>query len=158
MTKGEIIMLRVSTEDKAAIKAAADSIHKSLTTFITDAAMKQAQQIERRPPAKGVHGGVPSFFRACCFEAAQGGESGYFGAGWHLANSLGSQIPDDLEIEEWQDEIDALQELLADDDGQGVWAWFRYHYPKCMALVPTRRREQFVAGVRQADEDDRITV
>jgi len=37
-----------------------------------------------------------------------------------------------------------------------VIAWFMDHYPRCMALVPSRRCEQFVAGVRRAFEEGRI--
>lgn len=159
MEKGETIVLRVSGENKAAIKSAAANLRQSLTTFITEAALKRARQVVKRPPTRGVHGGVPSFFRACCIEAGQGGANGYASAGWHLANSIaGSQMPYDLEPEEWEKEIEALKELLVDDDDddEGVWAWFTRHYPKCTELVPTRRRSQFVAGVRQANEDGRI--
>jgi hypothetical protein len=102
-------------------------------------------------------GGVPTFFKACCFEAANGGANGYAHPGWHLAASLGTQVPDDIERDDdWQEEVEALEQLLADNDDESVWAWFKRHYPKCMALVPVRRRMQFVAGVRQAYEDDRV--
>jgi hypothetical protein len=158
MVKGESVVLRISAEDKKAIKAAAERGGKSLTTFITEAAMKQAREVERRPPAKGIHGGVPTFFRACCMTAASGGESGYASPGWHLASAVGSQIPYDLDLDEWEQEVDALKELLADGDDEGAWDWFKRHYPKCMALVPTRRRDQFVQGVRRAYDEDRIEV
>jgi hypothetical protein len=156
MTKEEAVMLRISTEDKATIKAAADSVNKSLTTFITEAALKQARQVKRRPPAKGIHGGVPTFFRALCAEAANGGAHGYSVPGSHLANALGSAAPDDLDNDEWQVEIDELTGLLADDDDKPVLAWFVQHFPKCMALVPARRRAQFVVGVRAAHEEGRV--
>lgn len=156
MEKAETIVLRVSSENKASIKLAAEGLRQSVTTFITEAALKRARQVATRPPARGVHGGVPSFFRACCLEAGRGGTNGYASAAWHLANSIGSQMPHDLADEEWEKEIDALKELLASDDDDGVLDWFTRHYPKCMKLVPARRRSQFVAGVRQAEEDGRI--
>jgi hypothetical protein len=161
VAKADVLVLRISAEDKASIKAAAEVIGKSLTTFITEAAVKQAAQVKRRPPrkqsaAKGVHGGVPTFFRACCYEAAQGGENGYDSAAWHLANSLGSQQPYDIEADDWAKEMEALQDSIGNDDDQAIWEWFKRHYPKCIALVPVRRRAQFVAGVRRAAEDGRI--
>ena len=126
-----------------------------MTTFLTDAALKRARQVKKRPLSRGVRSGVPSFFRACCYEAANGG-GGYSGPGWHLANAIGSQSPYDLEEDEWQQEVEKLRALLADDESEGVWDWFKQHYPKCMQLVPARRREQFVDGVRQAYEEGRL--
>ena len=101
---------------------------------------------------------MPTFFRACCATAASGGENGYASPGWHLANALGSQIPHDVELDDWVTEVETLQELIAAEDDEGVWKWFKQHYPKCMALVPTRRREQFIDGVRRAQDEGRIEV
>lgn len=56
------------------------------------------------------------------------------------------------------DAVDGLKELLAKEDSQAVWAWFKRYFPKCMELVPARRREQFVAGVQKTHEDDRNEV
>lgn len=158
MDKGETIVLRVSSEDKATIKAASQRLGQSITTFMVSVALKRARQIERSHKERGVHGGVPSFFKASCFEASQGGTGGYASPGWHLAAGLGSQQPDDLEFDEWADEIEALEKLLADEDDDGVLAWFDRHYPKCMALVPPRRRNQFLAGVRKAYDEDRVSL
>ena len=159
MEKAKAVLLRMSIDHNAEIQAAAESLGQSVTTFLTDAALKQARQVKKRPKkrpsSRGVHGGVPSFFRACCFEAANGG-GGYSVPGWHLANALGSQIPYDLEVDEWQAEIKTLRDLLANENGEEVWTWFKRHFPKCMALVPTRRREQFVAGVQGAYEEGRV--
>ena len=106
--------------------------------------------------SRGVHSGVPSFFRALCFEASRGGTNGYSNPGWHLASALGSQSPYDLEEYEWADEVEKIKALLDEDDDKLVIAWFMDHYPRCMALVPSRRCEQFVAGVRRAFEEGRI--
>ncbi len=156
MEKRETIVLRISEENKANIKAAADRRGLSLTTFITDAALSSARRVTKLP--HGAHTGVPSFFRAGCREAAHGGSNNYSGAAWHLANSIGSQIPYDLEVQEWAKLVAKLIELIDSDDEQGVWDWFKQHYPKCMALVPSRRREQFVEGVRRAHEDGRLGI
>jgi hypothetical protein len=47
-------------------------------------------------------------------------------------------------------EVDALKEVLNEQDADGVWEWCQAHYPKFMVLVPTRRRQQFVDGVHMA--------
>jgi hypothetical protein len=155
MTKGEVIMLRISTEDKAAIKAAADKAGKSITSFITDAAVKRASAVE----ARGVHGGVATSFRALAHEAASGGTNGYERCGHHLASVLASEQPGDVYADEWASEVVAFQKLVSRGaDVSVIWGWFKLHYPKFLTLIPARRREQFVAGVRRADEEDRIRV
>lgn len=149
-------MLRISIEDKATIKAAAVQVGKSLTTFIVEAALKQVRVVQRRPPSRGIHGGLPTWFRATCYDAANGGANGYESAGFGLARACGSEIPHDLDFDEWGIQVDVLKGLLDDEDGDGAWKWFKQHYPKCMVLVPSRRWQQFIDGVRRAHEDGLI--
>jgi hypothetical protein len=105
--------------------------------------------------SRGIHAGVPTFFRALCCEAALGGDRGYHTPGYHLAIALGNEQPGDICFDEWGEEIDNLKLLLDDDD---VWQWFRAHFPKMMALVPSRRRDQFVSGVRDAHDEGRVAL
>ena len=99
---------------------------------------------------------MPSFFRAGCLEASQGGTNTYATPAWHLAIHLDQQSPYDVDQDEWSNEIDKLLELCAKEDEGTIWQWFTDHYPKCMELVPDRRKDQFVKGILQAYEDDRI--
>lgn len=111
--------------------------------------------------SRGIHGGVPTFFRALCCEAALGGDRSYHTPGHHLAIALGSEQPGDICSDEWGEEIDNLKLLLDHDDHDdhdGVWQWFRAHFPKMIALVPSRRRDQFVSGVRDAHDEGRIAL
>ena len=87
-----------------------------------------------------------------CSEASRGGDTGYDRAGWHLAIHVAdSERPYDIDdADKWGAEIDALVKLLDDEDDDGVISWFERHYPKCMALVPHRRRRQFLKGVYAA--------
>jgi hypothetical protein len=106
---------------------------------------------------RGVHGGLPSYFRACCYTASlgvRGNSGGYFGAGRTLGSSLSSEMPYDLEDDEWQTEVETLEEFLAAGDDDGAWSWFKTHFPRCMAIVPPRRKDRFLAGVRAAYEDE----
>lgn len=105
--------------------------------------------------------GIPTFFRACCREARTQ-RNGYAGPGYHLAIGLAGMVPYDCDDDDWQEELNKLEALLSPTDpgklrdDNAVWEWFASHYPKCMALVPRRRREQFLKGVYQALDDDRI--
>jgi hypothetical protein len=98
----------------------------------------------------GQHLGVPTFFRACCAEASRGNECTYAHPGYHLAIHLWEQQPYDMDADAWAKETERLTKALDQQDNDGVWNWFKEHYPKCMKLVPARRKGQFVAGVRQA--------
>jgi hypothetical protein len=156
VVKGDVVMLRISTQDKTAIKEAAERRGKSLTTFITEAAVKQARAAEPKKAARLVHGGVPSWFRGTCFEAAQGGTSNYSHAGYKLARSLGSVQPWEAGDDEWTAAVEQLKTLIDNDNEDAVWDWFAEHVPKFVALIPSRRRDQFLAGIYRAREADEI--
>jgi hypothetical protein len=114
------------------------------------------QAVIRGRRVSGQHTGVPSFFRACRHGASRGNEWTYAHPGYHLAVHLWDQQPYDLDGDQWAKETDRLTNALDQQDGDGVWNWFKEHFPKCMRLVPPRRKAQFVAGVRQAYEEERI--
>jgi Holliday junction resolvase RusA-like endonuclease len=106
---------------------------------------------------EGQHSGVPTFFRACCREASLGCQFTYAHPAYHLSIHLWSQQPYDLDEVEWAEKIGNLCSFLDGNDAEGTWNWFCEHFPKCMKLVPQRRMEQFVSGVFQAYEDERIS-
>lgn len=106
--------------------------------------------------ARGVFDGVPTFFRALCHTAAQGGTDSYESVGWNLASSAGGLAPHDLDLDEWAEEIANLQKLAAQEDRRGIWDWFASHYPRAMAMIPARRRDRFTEGVLRAWEEGRI--
>jgi hypothetical protein len=91
--------------------------------------------------------GRPSYFRACCSEASRGGASGYHHPGHELARHLDGEIPYTAEDEEWEAECELLYALVRCDDRDGAERWFVEHFPKCMVLVPRRRRSSFLDGV-----------
>lgn len=98
--------------------------------------------------------GVPSFFRANCQTASGGGTGSYSEAGYHLAIHMGERLrPDDIESKQWAAEIAALDVLIDRDDTAGAWTWFTQRYPRCMELVPARRKAQFLHGVKRASEE-----
>lgn len=151
-----IIVLRMSAELKATITAAAEQLGLPLTTYIIDAALKRALHL-RQENASGAQGvRLSADFRILCNEAVKGTADGYATPGYRLAALVGMQRPDGIDYETWLTQVDALKALLANRDDAATWAWFQQHYPDCMALVPARRREQFLYGVRRAYEQDLI--
>jgi uncharacterized protein (DUF1778 family) len=68
--KAEFIHVRVDADAKARIVEAAAREGKNVTTFVLDAAMREAARVERKP--RGQFTGVPTFFRALCREATLG--------------------------------------------------------------------------------------
>jgi hypothetical protein len=91
----------------------------------------------------------PSFFKALCWTASQGGSGSYEWAGYGLAGALSNLGPYQLEDDEWAEELDRLDSLIRDPDisDDDVVAWFDRWLPRCMALVPSRRRKSFLKGV-----------
>lgn len=147
MAKDESLVIRIEGEVKRQLEAAASREGLSLSTFVIRAAMAKAQNVLKKPePAKGAFRGVPTFFRALCDEATRGGSLGYEGVGFSLARTIPTMCPDDLTEEEWQEEVAGLLELFNDEDHDGVWSWLGTHFPKCMELVPARRKDQFLSG------------
>jgi len=91
--------------------------------------------------------GCPTFFRALCSEARRGGLASYVGAGHELMRHVERLAPYCADDDDWDAEVEKLNSLVEQEDDQAVLTWFVDHYPKCMQLVPKRRRESFLAGV-----------
>jgi hypothetical protein len=170
MTKSGIISLRVEGETKTRIANAAARKGVTMTTFIIQAAEREAVRVEKQTRKTGQHTGVPTFFRALCREATHGGTSNYGRAGYELTRHIGSrQMPSDVDDDEWHVELERLASfacpttesqgtvsMVGDPDVVGVWQWFCNHYPKCMKLIPIRRKRAFVEGVRAVIDDDNV--
>jgi len=95
----------------------------------------------------GVFNGVPGFFSANCMTAKMGGTSTYSDAGYHLGLHLENLDPWNVEPDEWLDILETeLAPLVDDEDDKAVLAWLIRRYPRCMALIPRRRRSAFLKG------------
>lgn len=96
----------------------------------------------------GAFEGVPTFFRACCHDVkSRRVDAGYDHPGRELARHLETLFPYGLLPDEWAERLGRLALLARERDDEAVLSWFVEHYPRCMALVPRRRRKQFLAGV-----------
>lgn len=94
-----------------------------------------------------VSGICPTFFRACIVEARRGS---YASPGYHLAIHVRRLV--DVN-DETLDELDAV---AAADDPEALLDWLDRVVPRCMALVPRRRRRTFLRGLALALDHDRV--
>jgi len=140
---------RVSCGEPGAAPRTGTDIRLILKNNCGDFAVPNSNALSQR----GAHTGVPTHFHAHCREVTRGGDRSYYSPGYALARAVGADQPYGIDMDEWVEEIGALQELLAEGDTEGTWRWFVRHYPKMMALIPPRRREKFICGVRAAYDD-----
>jgi hypothetical protein len=163
MARSRYIIVRVDDETKTRLEQAARGRHQNLTTFVLDAA-EQAARRKTTPvaidPASRVvkprgRGPCPSYFVCCCAEASRGGAGGYVTAGRELARHLADEAPRNYSARDWAEKLQDLKRLVGggkDDDG--VLAWFDVELPRCMKLIPRRKRPQFLQGVHASFEED----
>jgi hypothetical protein len=170
MAKSEFLVLRVDAPLKERIAAAASRVGQNVTTFVLQAAEKAVAKVEGLPASSAKpsgKGACPAWLAARCREAVRGGAGGYGAAGLALARNLASVAPWELTTPEWAEALADLGELLhvaaaalarPRPDPEAVWAWLERHLPRCAALIPRRRREQFINGIAQAVEDETINL
>jgi DNA-binding XRE family transcriptional regulator len=120
---------------------------------------------ERREPSLA---GTPSYFRYGITDATarkivgvdpttgRAVRADWSMPGWHLAIHLGEYVTDDDAREE-------LEQLETDATGPRDFArrlttFLELEFPGCMALIPTRRREQFLQGVYAAIDQGRTPI
>lgn len=153
--KTETIMLRVDPETKKRLTDAATAKGESLTAFVLDAANKAARKPSKKaqtPDTPSKDGPFPTWFKAMCYTASQGGASNYANAGSRLFCALASEIPWQYDDDEWAGRINMLYGYLTEKKDSDALAWFDKELPRCMAIVPAKRRTQFLKGVYEAFE------
>ena len=169
MAKQKMIGVRVDDALKRRIEKAAESQGVTITTFLIRAAetavkaaeKKQASARNREPgrtAARKTSGACPTFFKALCLEASRGGDQGYDWTGRKLVRSAASLVvwdtPDELRAK-----FAELKRLIRGRDNEGVLGWFDRELPRCMALIPRRRRPSFLTGVyEEVEEDDSVLI
>jgi hypothetical protein len=109
---------------------------------------------------RGRFHGVPTFIRACFAHARQGGANSYAETALTVARSIGSLIPDELDLEPWQAELDWLAEMVDTEkpDTEAVLDWLDFHFARIMKLVPAMRRQGFVEGILDAHDDGQLNL
>ncbi len=113
--------------------------------------------------------GVPSFFRGLCMEAQQGGTMTYLWAGHefarHLVDLLEHESSEELarKCAELTDALkntastaESMREGRLTEGDEELLQWLEVEFPRCMQLVPRRRRAKFLEGFFEADENGLI--
>lgn len=114
-----------------------------MTTFATKAVEQRADKALARP-----RGALSTFFRALVATATTGGAGGWRHVGAQFAGGCNSDMPYELtDRRKAADEMGRLKQRANDGDGDAVLVWFDKNFPRCMALVPRRRRDAFAEGV-----------
>jgi hypothetical protein len=154
----DVLFLRINGRAKERIRDVAQESGQSLTTFVKDALDKAVKHAEKKKVGRkkrpATFGALPGFFKATVHEARRGGEGGYYHAGRILMLHVTSLAPYDVEDDEWAACLDVLERHIGANDDDAVLAWFEKELPRCMDLVPKRRREQFLRGVYECYEEE----
>jgi hypothetical protein len=160
MARRATIILRVHEDEKSRLEKAAGESGLTLTSFLLKAAERQAKEVDRKSArrAKSLKdatrhgsGALPTFFRLTCMEARRGGHRGYDLAGYKLYGAA-AELIEWNNREEWQDRLDDLRDAIVQRDDDEVLGWFDRELPRCMALIPRRRRGAFLNGVYEKVE------
>ena len=158
MTKDSNIILRVDPKAKERIALAARSRGKNMSTFILDATMRQVVKVESQPePRRAVGSGpCPTYLRAMCETAKAGGSTGDEAVGDDLLNLAATEPSWDVEEQEWSRRLRNIEKLLArrrrivsegPEVDAAVLACFEEYVPRCLRLIPARRRTALLRGV-----------
>jgi len=157
MAKGSNIIVRVSEEFKDRLAATAERQGVTMTDLILAATAAELARLDA-----GGGADVPAFydvhpdFRYVCQLAATGGlpmGRGYESPGWDFAHCLDTRFapPQYLAGPEpdprWLKITAQFWSVL--DDRDKALAWMKLYRPGYLALVPARRRDAFLGGVRQ---------
>lgn len=103
-----------------------------------------------RAETRECYGGLPTWFRAACFET-RSGERTYRDVGRHLAGHLPGMLEEDSSDEGDIDRrLEELREALRGGDADAAAAWLRREVPRLVRLVPARKMHRLAAGL--ADE------
>jgi hypothetical protein len=159
MPKSSTITLRIEDTMKTTLRNAADHVGESLTDFVTRAAGERATKVLARP-----RGALPTYFGALVARAASGGEGSWQSVGRQLARGAASELVNDLEEGAFEKEIRRLDRLARRvgprrptvEELDAILSWFEEHLPRCLEMVPARRRAAFANGVIEAGLEGEI--
>jgi hypothetical protein len=162
MAKSELIVIRVDAEAKRRFEEAAEGMGLTLTSFLIRTAEAAAEVAERkrakarvapRPALRKTSVACPAFFKMTCAEAGLGGGHGYDWAGRKLIGCAAGLIAAETN-EDLSEKFEELRGLIRAENDDGVLDWFDRELPRCMELIPRRRRASFLVGVYTEVEEN----
>lgn len=92
-------------------------------------------------------GACPSYFKLA-IEEAKLDNTGYRSPGYHLSIHLTEYVEDVA--------MDDLGNLVDKNEDEVIIQWFNHYLPRCIALVPAGRRENFLKGFWEAIEKNEV--
>jgi hypothetical protein len=105
-------------------------------------------------PPRTVSGACPTSSKATVLEASRGGHRGDVLAGRGLMATAKDLVAFGSEAERIA-KVAEVRERIAAGDGEVVLGWFERELPRCMVLIPARRRASVLAGnYEEVDVDD----
>ncbi len=161
--KEEIVIVRMATEDKKQIADAAKKRGESITNFITNTVLKEAKKVQvikeasmENTVTRPTHGGIPTFFKALCMTASEGGAHNYRYVGYSFGAATEGEIPWDADYDEWWKMLDEVRKYIKNEDRKNIWQWYKNVYPNAMKLLPARRKDSFIDGILEAYTDGKL--
>ena len=162
MAKNTNVILRVTPEFKEQLRTAADRQGVTLTDFVVAAISTEMARLDA-----GVDRDVLAFhdvdfdFRLCCDVAARGKLGGYVTVGVLFALGLMRKFApiqyiavSELKVDRrWADITVPFWTAIYEDDSEAALAWLKQYRPGYLELVPQRRRDAFLKGVRDHFEN-----
>lgn len=103
----------------------------------------------------GSFSGVPTHIRATAWSIAsrERGYTDYATLGQELARQATRLMEEAYDVDDPYERVEQLVSLIDAQDDRGILAWYRRNMPRCLALVPYRRRRKFLEGVYRAAEE-----
>ncbi len=102
------------------------------------------------------HGGTPTYFRALCLTASQGGAHSYKEVGYSFGMATESEIPFDADYDEWNIMLEEIRGYIENEDHKRIWQWYQGVYPQAMKLIPNGRKGTFIGGILEAYNDGKL--
>jgi hypothetical protein len=129
-------------------------ITKTKSTVLPNSLAEHLGRPYQRPDKPKGLGACPTYFVANCLEASRGGSAGYKFVGRQLVSGIANLAPDWLDNDQRAAELEILQDLILNRQDRKILDWFQQHVPRCMKLIPARRREALLDGVYEYVIDD----
>jgi len=160
MAANSFLILRADADLRVRIRQAAASVGRSVSAFVKDAvekAIERAPAEAQRLTAK--NRGVPRTLLRVLEETKNGGSMSYARAAFELCRLVPVILEDDVGPNGREEALARLRRPLnaivrgasfSDRRRREVWEWFGDELPKCLALVPDAKRQQFLDGVVHA--------
>ncbi len=106
-------------------------------------------------PKHTAHYGIPIHFRGGIADVQQRTGTTYADIGWHFGLHM-RELVEPFGYAAAERKLDRLEAYINAGNFDKALKWFDKEFPRCMALVPKRRRMSFIKGIDLAFEQERV--